>query len=84
VGSGGDRGRFSNRIEHHFLVNNMNDLRLPTGIFFSILGLILLIYAAIRPDLRPAMTQVNVNLWSGLTLLIFGGVLLWLSRRAKR
>ena len=62
----------------------MNDLRLPTGIFFSILGLILLIYASIRPDLRPAMTQVNVNLWSGLSLLIFGGVLLWLSRRAKR
>lgn len=61
----------------------MNDLRVPTGSFFLILGLILLIYTAIRPDVRPAMTQVNVNLWSGLALLIFGGILLWLSRRAK-
>lgn len=61
----------------------MNDLRVPTGSFFSLLGLILLIYSAVRPDLRPAMTQVNVNLWSGLALVIFGGVLLWLSRRAK-
>lgn len=61
----------------------MNDLRVPTGGFFSLLGLILLIYSAVRPDLRPAMTQVNVNLWSGLALLIFGGILLWLSRRAK-
>jgi hypothetical protein len=62
----------------------MNDLRVPTGLFFSILGLILLIYAAVRPDVRAAMTQVNVNLWSGLALLIFGGILLWLSRRAKK
>lgn len=62
----------------------MNDLRVPTGIFFSMLGLILLIYAAVRPDVRAAMTQVNVNLWSGLALLIFGGILLWLSRRAKK
>ena len=62
----------------------MNDLRVPTGIFFSILGLILLIYALVRPDVRAAMTQVNVNLWSGLALLIFGGFLLWLSHRAKK
>jgi hypothetical protein len=62
----------------------MNDLRVPTGIFFSILGIILLIYAMVRPDVRAAMTQVNVNLWSGLALLIFGGFLLWLSRRAKK
>ena len=32
---------------------------------------------------RPADSNVNVNLWCGLTLLVFGGVLLWLSYRAK-
>lgn len=61
----------------------MNDLRLPTGIFFALLGIILLIYSVARPDAHAPLTQANVNLWSGLTLFVFGGILLWLSRRAR-
>jgi hypothetical protein len=61
----------------------MNDLRVPTGYLFTLLGLILLVYAAIRPEARAALTNVNVNLWCGLVLLVFGGTLLWLSRRAN-
>ncbi|MFL6354339.1 MAG: hypothetical protein ACJ74Z_21150 [Bryobacteraceae bacterium] len=62
----------------------MNDLRRPTGYLFSLLGLILLAYAAINPAARAPMdSNVNVNLWCGLTLLVFGGCLLWLSYRAK-
>lgn len=61
----------------------MNDLRLPTGIFFVLLGIILLIYSVARPDVHAPLTQANVNLWSGLTLFVFGGILLWLSRRAR-
>jgi hypothetical protein len=61
----------------------MNDLRLPTGIFFGLLGIILLIYSVVRPDAHAPLTQANVNLWSGLTLFVFGGILLWLSRRAR-
>ena len=33
-----------------------------------------------RAPLDPA---TNVNLWAGLTILVFGGCLLWLSTRAK-
>ena len=62
----------------------MDDLRVPTGFLFSLLGVILLIYAAVNPAARAPMdANINVNLWCGLVLLIFGGILLWLSRRAK-
>jgi len=62
----------------------MDDLRVPTGILFSLLGIILLVYSAVNPAARAHMdAQANVNLWCGLMLLIFGGILLWLSRRAK-
>jgi uncharacterized membrane protein HdeD (DUF308 family) len=62
----------------------MDDLRRPTGFLFAILGVILLFYGLIRPDAQaPLEPGVNVNLWCGLTLLVFGGCLLWLSYRAK-
>lgn len=62
----------------------MDDLRVPTGFLFSLLGLILLVYSVVNPAARAPMdAQTNVNLWCGLMLLIFGGILLWLSRRAK-
>ncbi len=61
----------------------MWDLRLPAGLFFSALGIILCIVGLAfpwRPQLEPT---VNVNLYSGLTMLIFGGVMLWLAKRAS-
>jgi len=61
----------------------MNDLRVPTGLLFSLLGILLLIYAGVRPGARAPLTEINLNLWCGLVLLVFGGVLLWLSRRAR-
>lgn len=62
----------------------MDDLRRPTGILFGVLGLILTAYALAVPDARaPLDPATNVNLWAGLTILLFGGCLLWLSFRAK-
>jgi uncharacterized membrane protein len=61
----------------------MNDLRVPTGLLFSLLGILLLIYAVVRPEARAPLTETNLNLWCGLVLLVFGGVLLWLSRRTR-
>jgi uncharacterized membrane protein HdeD (DUF308 family) len=63
----------------------MDDLRRPTGFLFGILGLILLLYGLISPGVQaPLEPGVNVNLWCGLVLLVFGGCLLWLSFRAKK
>lgn len=62
----------------------MNDLRRPTGFLFSLLGLILLVYGLMSPEVRaPLDPTVNVNLWCGVAILVFGGILLWLSYRTK-
>lgn len=62
----------------------MDDLRRPTGLLFGLLGFILLVYGLVNPEVRaPLDSGVNVNLWCGTTLFVFGGILLWLSFRAK-
>lgn len=62
----------------------MDDLRRPIGFLFALLGLIILLYGVFSPNVYAPMEQgVNVKLWCGLTLLVFGGCLLWLSLRAK-
>ncbi len=61
----------------------MGDLRTSIGLFFSSVGIILLITGLIRPEARAALTQVNINLYSGASMLVFGSVMLWLSRRSS-
>lgn len=61
----------------------MRDLRLPVGLFFVIVGVILLVVAIAEPGARAPLTQVNVNLRAGLVILVFGGSLLWMARRAS-
>jgi uncharacterized membrane protein len=62
----------------------MLDLRVPSGWFFVILGAIVLAVGLVQPDLRAPLTDVNVNLYSGLSMLAFGGFLLLMARRALR
>ncbi|MGA3018879.1 MAG: hypothetical protein ABSF62_17295 [Bryobacteraceae bacterium] len=62
----------------------MLDLRLPSGLFFSILGVILVGLGILAPDLRAPLTEVNVNLYSGLAMLAFGAFLLLMARRESR
>jgi len=62
----------------------MLDLRVPTGLFFSILGVILAGLGILAPDLRAPLTDINVNLYSGLSMLAFGAFLLLMARRAAR
>ncbi|HEY7305537.1 MAG TPA: hypothetical protein VH601_15540 [Bryobacteraceae bacterium] len=61
----------------------MDDLRRPTGFLFTLLGLILLLYGLFSSARAELVPDVNVNAWCGLTLLIFGGIMLWLSYRTK-
>jgi hypothetical protein len=60
----------------------MNDLRIPIGLFFSIVG-VLLVFVGLVFDYRAPLTDVNVNLYSGISMLVFGSVMLWLARRAS-
>jgi len=58
----------------------MLDLRIPTGWFFSLLGVILVAMGILFPSERAALTESNVNLYCGLIMLAFGGFMLALSR----
>ncbi len=55
------------------------DLRVPSGWFFLLLGLIL-IAVSFTSDARAPLTDVNVNLYAGSAMAIFGGLMLWWSR----
>ena len=58
----------------------MFDLRVPTGLFFSIIGLILLAMGIVWPSAKAALTETNVNLYCGLIMLAFGGGMLALAK----
>ena len=61
------------------------DIRLPLGILFSLLGLILLVYGVVGdPSLYQQSLGINVNLYWGIVLLAFGVLMFVLSRRGAR
>jgi ABC-type antimicrobial peptide transport system permease subunit len=62
----------------------MLDLRVPSGWFFTVLGLILLGMGIFAPDTRAALSDANVNLYSGLAMLVFGLFMLLMAWRASR
>jgi len=62
----------------------MLDLRLPTGSFFALAGLILLALGVMSPQSRAPLTDINVNLYCGLFMVTFGALMLLLAWRASR
>lgn len=61
------------------------DIRLPIGILFSLLGLILAAYGMLGDTSRYRQSLgVNINLDWGIVLLVFGLVMLLLGRRGMR
>jgi hypothetical protein len=60
----------------------MLDLRLPSGLFFAITGLILVVLGVTQNPHAP-MTDANVDLYTGLVMLVFGAFLLILARRGR-
>ena len=60
------------------------DVRLPIGLMFSIFGVMLVLFGLVSDEaIYQRSMGVNVNLWWGLVLLAFGGVMLWMSWRAR-
>jgi len=58
----------------------MADLRTPIGVFFTLLGVIAGT-TGLTADYRAPLESGNVNLYCGISMLLFGGVMLWLARR---
>ncbi len=66
----------------------MLDLRLPSGAFFAITGLILVVLGVVSNPHAPMSLSasgpdVNVDLYTGLVMLAFGAFLLLLARRGR-
>lgn len=61
------------------------DIRLPIGIIFTIYGLILIIFGVVTdPAIFQRSLSVNIDLWWGAALLVFGLVMGALAFRASR
>ena len=62
------------------------DIRIPIGALFSLLGIVLTIYGVVtRSDaqLYARSENIVINLWWGLVMVVFGGLMLFFGRRAK-
>lgn len=55
----------------------MNDLRNPIGLFFLLVGMMLFICW----NEKAPLTTVPVNFYAGVTMILFGLVMVWLARR---
>jgi hypothetical protein len=64
----------------------MLDIRIPIGLLFTVLGLLLTAYGFLtntNTELYAKSFQYNVNLWSGLLMLVFGVIMLLTARKKK-
>ncbi len=60
------------------------DIRVPIGLMFAMVGAILAAYGLLSdPAIYVRSLGINVNLWWGLVMLLFGCVMLLLARRAS-
>lgn len=63
------------------------DIKLPIGLMFSIIGFLLTLYGFFTNADTTMYQQslgINVNLWSGIGMLVFGLIMLLLSYLGKK
>jgi hypothetical protein len=58
------------------------DIRIPIGLMFGLIGLMLLVYGLFTggSSMYARSLGINVNLWWGAVLLVFGALMLWFAR----
>jgi len=65
----------------------MIDIKMPIGLMFAILGLIISIFGFItngNTEMYERSFGININIWSGLFMLFFGGIMLVFSFYTKK
>ncbi len=62
------------------------DLRIPMGLMFTLVGLILTIFgiATNGSPIYDASLGINANLWWGLVLFVFGLTMFLMGRRSEK
>ncbi len=63
------------------------DIKIPIGMLFTIFGLALSIYGLAtggNTEMYAKSLGYNVNIWTGLVMLVFGAFMLFLARKDKK
>jgi len=62
------------------------DIKTPIGLMFFIFGLILTAVGIFTQgnEMYEASLDININLWSGLAMLVFGGFMILISDLFKK
>ena len=63
------------------------DIKIPIGLMFSILGIILTVHGIVtggNTEMYEQSLGHNVNLWSGLVMIAFGAFMLLTSSLVKK
>jgi len=61
------------------------DVRLPIGGMFTLIGGLLVIYGLVSDKaIYSRSLDININLWWGLVMLVFGVLMLALARKATQ
>lgn len=63
------------------------DIKLPIGLMFTIMGVMLTLFGLFTggdQELYARSLNVNINLWIGIGMLVFGGLMLAFSKRPKK
>ena len=58
------------------------DIRYPIGFLFSLVGIMLTVYGLVtnsNVELYERSLGININIWTGLGMLVFGGFMLALA-----
>lgn len=62
------------------------DIRLPIGLMFTVVGVLLVIYGLAtsgNAELYHRSQDININLWWGLVLLMFGVLMLAFGAKSR-
>jgi hypothetical protein len=62
------------------------DIKIPIGLMFAIFGVILTIFGLVTSgnEMYNLSLNININLWSGLFMLVFGIFMLLISDLMKK
>jgi hypothetical protein len=63
------------------------DIKLPIGLMFVIFGIMLTIFGLATgsdSEMYARSLGVNINLWSGIGMLIFGSIMLFFAKGFKK
>ena len=62
------------------------DIRYPIGLMFGIIGLVMVVYGLLTgaDPMYQRSLGINVNVWWGAVLFVFGGLMLFFARKTTR